>query len=249
MGMLQDVVDTTAGTRYRDAYHSQLEDISQLQSSALITVEVDIPRVVGYALRALPEIRGLRAEIEYDLPHFDLERFDALERCALALGYAHALYAAAVAPVEVQESLWTEAVSMRSLLASRVTELSNTGLNDVHTLRELRGALGARNLAHDLMVLARALRSLRNADDRAPLAMPNDIQRAENFADRLLLGLLARAPRPNAMAHHADARQRAFTMFVRSYDHARRAVSFVRWHDADANAILPAMQESRDAKS
>ena len=36
-------------------------------------------------------------------------------------------------------------------------------------------------------------------------------------------------------------RQRAFTLLVRSYDEIRRAVVFVRWAEADADAFAPSL--------
>src|SRR5688500_269126 len=38
-----------------------------------------------------------------------------------------------------------------------------------------------------------------------------------------------------------DHRKRAYTLLVRSYNEVRRVISFLRWHDGDAEDIAPSL--------
>jgi hypothetical protein len=51
----------------------------------------------------------------------------------------------------------------------------------------------------------------------------------------------------DAQAATADMRARAFTVFTRAYDDARRAVIFLRWHEGDADSIAPSLHPGRSA--
>jgi hypothetical protein len=42
-------------------------------------------------------------------------------------------------------------------------------------------------------------------------------------------------------------RARAYTLFTRAYDDARRAIIFLRWHEGDADSIAPALHPGRSA--
>lgn len=43
----------------------------------------------------------------------------------------------------------------------------------------------------------------------------------------------------------ADARQRTFTLLVRSYDQIRRALSYLRWNEGDVDRIAPSLWAGR----
>ena len=43
----------------------------------------------------------------------------------------------------------------------------------------------------------------------------------------------------------ADRRQRAFSLFVKAYDQARRAIQYVRWEQGDADSIAPSLYSGR----
>jgi hypothetical protein len=61
-----------------------------------------------------------------------------------------------------------------------------------------------------------------------------------------LLGLTGQKDQsPVVVAAAADMRKRAFTLFSRAYDDARRAIIFLRWHKEDADTIAPSLYASR----
>ena len=50
---------------------------------------------------------------------------------------------------------------------------------------------------------------------------------------------------PAATAAAALDRQRAFTLFARRYDELRRVVTYLRWHQGDADRIAPSLYRRR----
>jgi hypothetical protein len=50
---------------------------------------------------------------------------------------------------------------------------------------------------------------------------------------------------PAERAKSTDMRVRAFTLFTRTYDDARRAVGFLRWKRADVDDIIPSLYAGR----
>ena len=50
---------------------------------------------------------------------------------------------------------------------------------------------------------------------------------------------------PAIIAASSENRQKAFTLFVKAYDHARRAVSFLRWNEDDVDTIAPSLYAGR----
>jgi hypothetical protein len=52
---------------------------------------------------------------------------------------------------------------------------------------------------------------------------------------------------PAVVADASARRARAFTLFVRAYDQVRRAVTYLRWEDDDADLIAPSLYRGRGA--
>jgi hypothetical protein len=231
--------------RFRDAYQRYLDEFRALPNSEISQVNLDVPTAVTSTLGALAEIRALRPQIASEIPSFDLVRFDKLEGYTLALGHAHALYLAASEPTESLEELSKTAAGTRELLSSDAAALAQRGFIDGVKLRALKGPIGYRNLAFDLFTLAALLR-----DNWAKVAGKTAVQlseldAAETLADRLLTAVGNREQGPAIVAETSDIRQRAFTLFVKAYDDVRRAVSFLRWHDDDADTIAPSLYAGR----
>lgn len=51
---------------------------------------------------------------------------------------------------------------------------------------------------------------------------------------------------PGAMSAN-ERRQRAFTLFARAYDECRRAATYLRWQEGDADELVPSLYSGRNA--
>jgi hypothetical protein len=231
--------------RFRDAYDRLIEEIRKVPDDDLIVINIDVPTAVTTVLGTLPEIRSLRSQIVSDIPSFDIARFDQLESYTLALGHAHALYLAASAPPESLDELSQTASSLRELLLSDATALAQRGFVDGQKLKELKGPKGYRNVAFDLFTLVALLRESWDKISGKTAVQAAELDQAETLADRMLTAVGAREQAPAVAAETADNRQRAFSLFVDSYDHARRALSFLRWKHEDIDQIAPSLYAGR----
>jgi hypothetical protein len=61
------------------------------------------------------------------------------------------------------------------------------------------------------------------------------------IAQRIQLGAGEREVNPAVVAEFSDMRNRMFTLFIEAYDDARRAISYLRWHEGDADDVAPSL--------
>ena len=96
-----------------------------------------------------------------------------------------------------------------------------------------------------MLVLLQILRdNWTNIAGKTALQVP-ELEKAEGLATRLLTAVGLREQGPALIAEAALNRQRAFTLFLSAYDHARRVVAYLRWNEADADTIAPSLYAGR----
>jgi hypothetical protein len=189
----------------------------------------------------LPFLKAARPRIVQELPRYDVARFDKLEAYTLALGHAHALYLSASQPSESLEAISDTATSLRDVLFADATALAQRRMIDGDRLKELKGVKGYRQLAFDLFALAALMREAWGTIGGRTAIQLKELDQAEMLADRILTHVGEREQTPAVAADAAENRQRAFTLFVNAYDHARRAVSFLHWDTEDADSLAPSI--------
>ncbi len=224
--------------RYHEALETARADIAAV--TVLRKVNLDVPSAVLTVLGALPRLKGLRAELAA-LPGFDGAAFDALETYALAAGHAHVQFQASSEPPEPIPVMVEELTKTRALFEDDVRVLANRGLMSADRLRELKGSTGHKALAFDVMLLCALLRGSWSQISARTGVTESDLLRAENVADRLATALALKETKTEGGTAAADLRQRAFTLLVQTYNEARRAVTYVRWHEDDADDLAPSL--------
>ena len=73
-----------------------------------------------------------------------------------------------------------------------------------------------------------------------------DIDQAEALAERLITAIGLRDQGPAVLAESAENRQKAFTLFVNTYDQIRRVISYLRWNEGDVDQIAPSLYAGRN---
>jgi hypothetical protein len=240
-------VDTSQAPRARDTYQRLSDEIRAVPDSALVGINIAVPPAVATVLGAVPRIRELRPSMA-SLPAVDIAEIDKLEDYALALAHAHTLYLAASEPPQPIEQLVTDGTSLRHLLLADATALAARGHVNEQRLKEVRGSTGYLDLAFDLTTLAALMREALSAGANRPVVYPAELDRAETIAEQLMAAVGSRTQVPAVVAAAGDVRQRAFTLMVHAYDEARRAVSFLRWRQGDADAVAPSLYAGRTGK-
>lgn len=234
--------------RFREAYQRLEDEIRAVPADTLLPHNVDIPQAVTTALGALPELRTFRERIVRELPAMDITSFDKLEAYALAAGHAHSMWVAASEPTQSLTALADEALRFRELLSSDVRALSKRGLLDGSRLKVLKGPRGYRNLAFDVFTLANMLRQSWPRVAGKTAVDLTELEQAETVADRLVTAVGEREQGTPVIGAAAEMRQRAYTLFLRAYGEARRAVNHLRWHEEDVDTIVPSLYAGRGGR-
>jgi hypothetical protein len=211
-----------------------------LAPDEVVSVNVDVLSAVATTFGAAQRLRSHRDLIR-QLPGFDLARFDRLDEYAMALGYAHGRHETARRPDYGLPGLYQEAARLRTLLHVDVTALIGRGFVSAEASRKYTGLNGYQNVASDLQILARVLR------DRWPVAQGKcaaqqaEVDRAFLLMERILRASGHREQDARHVPEAADLRARAFTLLVRAYEDARRAICFLRREQGDAEDVVPSL--------
>ena len=210
-------------------------------------ITIDVGRAVSVALGALPHLRTLRPAIQKTLPEHPILLLDNLETYALAAWYAHLL---AVPPAENRtpvKKLLDEATPLRASLLLAAEALAYGGLVQATRVAEIRSGQGTIDLASDLVALAALFLGSWEKLNQNTAVKLREVQRAAELGPELLTALGERGQALSApkAARAADQRLRAFALFVRAYDACRRAVTYLRWDEGDADTIAPSLFKGR----
>ncbi len=234
--------------RFRGAFKRTQPVAQALAPGELITINIDVPTAVTTVEAKLPALLAMRERIVRELPTFDISLFDQLGTYSAATGYAHGLYLAASAPPEALTKLTAEGTVMRDTLYSDAAALAHRGLINGDRLTEFKAAAGYKNLAFDLIGLAALL--LENWErivGKSALQLA-EIERAELLGEQLVAAVGTRDQAPAVVSEVAQQRQRMFTLFLRSYDQVRRAVTFLYWNEDNVEDLCPSLYSGRTAR-
>ena len=226
-----------------------LHDIEALPPEAVQVVNLDIPTTVSIVLGAKPKLLSLRIPIGLALPGFDISHVDNLEDLALALYDAHfQVLAAGTTPNELR-GLYDEGATLRDFFRADTTVLRKRELLDAALIDACTWLAGYKNLASDLGILVTVLRAQGPEILDKCATTSTELDRAEKISMALLRYVGLREQAPTTVAAKIDLRARAFTLLTRSYDQVRRAVTYLRWDEDDADTVAPSLYAGKRRKS
>ena len=232
-------------TLFEESYKRLEPEFQALSTDECSQINLEIPSAVSTTLGAIPEIRALRDDIVKEMPGFNIVRFDKLEDYAMALSHANTQHMIATQPPDDLQAIYQEGVSLRETLYADVATLIRRGLINEATIKDLKGPNGYKNVATDLQILASLLKDNWSQIEGKCAVQMAELEHALKLAARILRVVGLREQGPAIIAATADMRLRAFTLFTRAYDDARRAVIFLRWHEGDADSIAPSLYAGR----
>ena len=233
----------------RDALDAVRAEALALDAESLRQVKVDIPTAAITVRGALPALQRLRSDVAAAFREVDLVQYDRIELYTRALTQANGEYLATSGGVTEVPALTEQLKDIRTTLLTDMRTAVRRKLIDRSHLDGLQGAKGAKNTATDVITLCALVRKQWAVlDGRTAIAL-GEIDQAEQLAEELQ-SALARAENANSgVAAAAELRQRVYTLFFNAYDHARRAVIYLRWDEADADDIAPSLWAGRKQKS
>lgn len=232
----------------RAAYLQVESEFAAVTEADLVTINIDIPHAVSIVLGTVDGLAALRPAIAQQIPNHSLESFDKLRIYALAAWYAHLLFLNETAPKSAVKELMEEAIPLRANLLRDAEAAAGRGLVPSKTVDEIRAGQGNIDTANDLVALSALMNDNWKSLQGKTAATSKEISRAGELGALLLSALGLREQAPTAPLPAADRRNRAFTLFYRVYDETRRAVSYLRWHDGDADELAPSLYKGRGGR-
>jgi hypothetical protein len=230
------------------AYAAVLPEIMALPDDRAATVNVDIVSAVTSLLGMLPELRALRHQIQEELPKFDLERFDKLQQYALALSHANTVHRGTFSPKGTIADRGNELATIRDRLLTTAQSLVSFGLMDASQIKDCKKANGYRPTAADVLMLVEAFKEKwPNVEGKTPVTMAA-LHDAGNRALDLLNAVGLKEQAPVSSSEASMLRQKAFALFLRAYEDARRAVTYLRHYAGDADDIMPSLYAGRGGR-
>jgi hypothetical protein len=235
--------------RSRHAYAELEPELLLVPRAELVTVNIGVAKAVTNALGVLPGLRALEPEL-ISLPGFAPELLGRLEQLTLATGYAHARYLRARLPPPQVAELAARGMELRAQLVRDLRALAARGLVRSAYLDTLKlaGPNGYRALPFDLMAVAAVIREHWQAIDGKTGISPSELDAAEQLAEQLLVAIGQRDHPPVRRSEAADLRQRAFSLFVNTYDEIRIGVMWTRRKQRDVDEVMPSLYRGRGKK-
>lgn len=221
----------------------ELEGVSETA-----TINVNIPRAVAVVTGAAPHIVELRDRIVEELPKHPIDQVDKLMTYAFAAWYAHLLTIPAPVGTNALKEILEAASPLREDLLVAAEALARKDYLDRARVAEIRSGHGHLDTANDLVALAALFAEAWSRVENKTTVEWADVERASKLGPELLLALGARnqpAASEAKPTDPAERRARAFTLLVHAYDSCRRAVSYLRWDEDDADDIAPSLRANR----
>jgi hypothetical protein len=220
-------------------------EMAKLSPESFGKINLDISQAVSLALGVLPGLAFLRPAM-VKLPDFEIAHFDKLETYALGAWYAHLLAlppASAANPVQL---LLEEASDLRGRLLGDAEALAARGLLDLDSVQAIRKGQGNMDTANDLVALSALMGASWEKIENKTAASAEEVHRAGDLGPLLIAALGVRDHGAAATpAEAADRKVRAFALFTGAYDQVRRAVSYLRWNEGDADSLAPSLYKGR----
>ncbi len=218
------------------------DELMALPARTLRVVNIDVSVAALIVTGAAPDIHKHRAELvaffgeERIRP---LDRLDLLARATLQAAARHRVVESGAGLPELVERV----AACRELLRAEVRSLIARKLLPAGVVGELTRGQGYKNISFDVLQLVAALRDswdeLRTKTGLTRL----DLDEAERGAHQLVTMVGTRKQRGRSAS--AELRLRAYTLMASTYDDARRAITFLRWKDGDADDIAPSLFRGR----
>lgn len=248
-GVTQSNELEAAGTLPTEAaFAAVLPEIQAVADDELVPINVDVVGAVTLVLGVLPELRALRPQIVDELPRFDVARFDKLEQYALALNHCHVLHRSTMPAKGNVPELGTQLAEIRDRLLADAMSLANYRLVDGERLKDCKKTTGYRATATDVFTIVAVFKETwPRVEGRTPVTL-DALAEAGNKALELLAAVGVREQGPVTTGEAARLRQKAFSLFSKAYEDARRAVAYLRAPVGDADDITPTFFAGRGGR-
>ena len=237
-------VDLENELRGQQSLEKVMPALMRLDDKRLMQVHLDVEELAIRVLGCADKIKELQPQAAR-LDGFDASCMDQLEDLAVALTHAHIQYLISIRPDGDIKALNIEATQTRDRFRSHIESLIADGMLDTTVLRGLSKRKGYARVAADLGLLVVIFQTHWAELEHRICYTQADLDRAEGISSRMTRFAERRKRKSVEENKWLDLESRAFTLLVRSYDQARRAVVFLRWNHGDADKIAPSLYAAR----
>jgi hypothetical protein len=234
----------SAANAAAEAFAKIEPELAALTPEELTPITVEIPAAVTAVLAAAPKILAYRDAIVEQLPLHPIEQVDELETYAHAAYYAHLLHNYANGSPEAAKALIEEAQKLREDLLVGAEALAHRGMLDADAVAGIRKGHGHADTAGDLTALAQLFHASWSKVSSKTAVEKTEVDRAAELGPAVMIAIAVRKNGAKSTDTEGQ-RARAFTLLARAYDGCRRAVSYLRWSEADTDTIAPSLFKKR----
>jgi hypothetical protein len=228
------------------AYKRVEPELLLVAASDFAPKNVDILAAATTVLAFAPRILERRDQLEA-LILFDIRYADSLTDYAKAAIFAHLGNQPTTAPEdEDDDAVIAEVIRMRAIFLTRANTLVAHGTFDAAAVANIRKGLGHRAAAGALVALVQMFRE-RLADVQTVLVITEaELERGAQLGAAAFKALSRRERQPASKQTEAALRaRRAWTLLDRAYTQCRRAITYLRFDDGDADAFAPTLRRNR----
>ena len=219
-------------------------ELAAIPGDQLEPIRHDIPSAVIAVLGLAKTIKVHRDEVAREIGESAAAHIDRLEEAARACGNAHVKHLGTMHGTETIEMVEELSQQRRVLLAEARSLVSQKRLS-ASALAELVGGTGREALCFDSLQLVAAFRGAWTSVAGITAVTVGELDHVEAIANVLATTLGENEHAGSPATPNGELRQRAYTYFVRTYDEVRRAITFVRWDEDDADDIAPSLSAGR----
>jgi hypothetical protein len=226
---------------WRCAYRQSRAALESIPTDKLVELDIDIPIEAPAVLARLPKIMALRSRVASSLADFDMRAIDKLAQHLRAMCYAHWLFQSTRVSFERLQGWLGEWPTVQERLIAEARRQPTSDLRNRSALEHCANPGKFCQGLSNAQRLCCLVRPLPNEFDVTTGLRSHEIAHAQ-----LLAELMAIIDVQGDDLHKLETtlrlnRQRAFTLFLLSYDQVRRATQFIRWSEGDADEIAPAL--------
>ncbi|HEU4405723.1 MAG TPA: hypothetical protein VFS43_10565 [Polyangiaceae bacterium] len=222
-------------------------EIEAVPSDQVRRINVYVPAAVLVVLGALPRLMTLRDQMRALSGH-PPDALDKLRDYALAAAHAYVRALPQDAGETHLRALLGEAAPLRERLLRSAELLAEFGLVDATRVAAIRRGVGHLDTALDLEGLGTLFREAWPAvASKSPITLA-EVERASQLGTLLLDALGQRQSGADGSGDPREADEllgKAYELFFRTYDECRRAVTYLRWHQGDADEFAPSLHLKR----
>lgn len=226
------------------AYALVVQDIQTRPTEKLEPINVNVGTLLLTVLGAIPRIGPHRATMAL-LPTFDISQVDDLQLYALALAEAHGLRRSAAQPNNDVTELARAQRQMREQLLLDARALAKRHLLDGKRVDKLASGTSYLSIAFDVVGLAGLFLEHWPAIDGKTGTTLQELERARKGASELVTAIGQRQQDDDADDAGERIYREIYSRLHRAYADVRKALTFLRRKEGDANRIAPSAYKGR----